>query len=112
LSICLKIEDNIILRGAPYKLISDHTQVHIGNKIVDILCTSHPVHCALLVGSWQSEPHQQQQNPVECHYQMVKKNSTNRVMDRTGGPPETLLLCLQYVCFHLNHTYNMTTGNV
>ena len=33
-------------------------------------------------------------------------------MDRTGAPPETWLLCLTYVCFLLNHTFNMTTGNV
>ena len=52
------LEDNIIHRGAPNKLISDRAQVFISNKIVDILCT-------LCIGSWQSEPHQQQQNPAE-----------------------------------------------
>ena len=98
------LEDNILQRGAPNKLISDRAQVLISNKIVDILRT-------LCISSWQSEPHQQQQNPAERRYQTVK-TAANRIMDRTGAPPETWLLCLQYVCFLLNHTYNMTTGGV
>ena len=48
------LEDNIIQRGAPNKLISDRAQVLVSNKIVDILCT-------LCIASWQSESHQQQQ---------------------------------------------------
>ena len=48
------LEDNIIERGAPIKLISDHAQVLVSNKIVDILCTR-------CIASWQSESHQQQQ---------------------------------------------------
>jgi hypothetical protein len=50
--------------------------------------------CASLVG--KSEPHQQQQNPAERRYQTVK-TAANRIMDRTGAPPESWLLCLQYV---------------
>ena len=98
------LEDNIIQRGAPNKLISDRAQVIISNKIVDILRT-------LCIGSWQSEPHQQQQNPAERRYQTLK-TTANRVMDRTGAPPNTWLLCLQYVCYLLNHSYNITTGGV
>jgi hypothetical protein len=52
------IEDTIIQRGAPHKLISDIAQVIVGNKVQDILrafCISH----------WQSEPHQQHQNAAE-----------------------------------------------
>lgn len=33
-------------------------------------------------------------------------------MDRTGAPPDTWLLCLHYVCFLLNHTYNISIQNV
>jgi hypothetical protein len=33
-------------------------------------------------------------------------------MDRTGAPPGTWLLCITYVCFILNHTFNIKTGNV
>ncbi len=67
---------SVVLR-APNKLISDRAQVLISNKIVDILRT-------LCISSWQSEPHQQQQNPAERRYQTVK-TAANRVMDRTGA---------------------------
>jgi hypothetical protein len=92
------LEDNITQRGAPHKLISDSAQVIIGNKVQDVLRT-------LCIDSWQSEPHQQHQNAAERRYQTIKR-AANRVLDRTGAPPYTWLLCLQYVCFLLNHTYN------
>jgi hypothetical protein len=44
------LEDCITRRGAPYKLISDSTQVIIGDKVKDILHT-------LCIDSWQSEPY-------------------------------------------------------
>jgi len=52
------LEDNIHECGAPTKLISDRAQVEISEKVQDILCT-------LFIGHWQSEPHQQHQNPAE-----------------------------------------------
>jgi hypothetical protein len=94
------LEDNIIQRGAPNKLISDRAQVIISNKVADILRT-------LCIANWQSEPHQQHQNPAERRYQTIK-NCTNRVLDRTGAPAYVWLLCLQYNCYLLNHIYNMT----
>ena len=98
------VEDNIRQWGAPTKLISDSAQVEVSNKAIGILCD-------LVIGVWQSEPHQQQQNPAECRYQTV--NSTaNHLMDCTGAPPYTWLLCLAYVCYLLNHTYNLTTHGV
>jgi hypothetical protein len=98
------LEDNIRQRGAPNKLISDRAQVEISKKVLDILRT-------FCIGDWQSEPYQQQQNPSERRYQTVK-NAANRIMDRTGAPSNTWLLCLMYVCYLLNHTYNATTGSV
>ena len=92
------LEDNITQRGAPHKLISDSAQVIIGNKVQDILRT-------LCIDSWQSEPYQQHQNAAERRYQTIKR-AANRVLDRSGAPDYTWLLCLQYVCFLLNHTYN------
>jgi hypothetical protein len=80
------LEDNITYCGAPHKLISDSAQVIIGNKVQDILCT-------LCIPSWQSEPYQQHQNPAERGYQTIKC-AANRVLDRTGAPDYTLLLCL------------------
>jgi hypothetical protein len=40
------------------------------------------------------------------------KNCTNRILDRTGAPAYTWLLCLQYGCFLLNHMYNSTLNGV
>jgi hypothetical protein len=98
------LEDVITHRGAPHKLISDRAQVIISNKIQDILRT-------LCIQSWQSEPHQQQQNPAERRYQTIKR-ATNRILDRSGAPPYTWFLCLQYVCYLLNHAYNNTLQGI
>jgi len=91
------LEDNIHERGAPNKLISDRAQVEISERVQDILRT-------LFIGSWQSEPHQQHQNPAERRFQTVK-TTANTILDHTGAPASTWLLCLLYVCFLLNHTY-------
>ena len=98
------LQDNIRERGAPNRLLSDRARVIISKSVQDVLRT-------LCIGDWQSEPHQQQQNPAERRYQTIKA-TTNRVLDRTGAPPSTWLLCLQYVCFLLNHTFNVTLGTV
>ena len=98
------LEDNIRERGAPYRLVSDNGSVIIAERVKTILRT-------LCISAWQSEPHQQQQNPAERRFQTVK-NTANRILDRVGAPAYTWLLCLQYVCFLLNHTFNSTLGNV
>jgi hypothetical protein len=76
------LEDNVIQRGAPHKLISDSAQVIVSNKVQDILRT-------LCIKSWQSEPYQQHQNAAERRYQTIKR-ATNRLLDRTGVPPQYL----------------------
>jgi len=78
------------------KLVRDHAQVEISSKVQDILCT-------LFIGNWQSEPHQQHRNPAEHCFQTVK-TTTNTILDCSGAPANTWLLCLLYVCFLLNHT--------
>ena len=88
------LEDNIRTRGAMDKLISDRAQVEISKHVKDILR-------ALFISSWQSEPHQQQQNPAERRYQTVKRY-VNTILNCTGAPAFTWLLCLTYVCFFLN----------
>ena len=90
------LQDQIRKRGAPNRLISDRAQVETSWKVLDILRT-------LFIGDWQSEPHQQHQNPAERRYQTVK-NLANTVMDRSGSPPNTWLLALMYVVFVLNFT--------
>jgi hypothetical protein len=97
------LQDNIRQRGAPARLISDRAQAKISNKVEDILR-------ALIIGAWQSEPHQQFHNPAERKYQTIKQMA-NTLMDRTGSPGYTWLLALMYVCFVLNHTASTTLNN-
>ena len=90
------LEDIIRRRGAPTKLVSDSAQVEISKKVQDILRS-------LCIDDWQSEPHQQHQNPAERRYQTVKR-LTSTLMDRTGASADTWFLCMSYVCFVINHT--------
>ena len=89
------LEDNIRKCGAMDKLVSDREQTEIGQRAQDILQ-------ALCILSWQSKPHQQQQNPAERKYQTLKWY-TNTILSRTSAPANTWLLCLLYVCFLLNY---------
>jgi hypothetical protein len=84
------LDNTIIQRGAPNRLLSDRGQAIISHKVKDILR-------AFCIGKWQSEPHQHHQNPAERRYQTVK-NAANLILDRTGAPAHLWLLCLQYVC--------------
>ena len=95
--------DNIRRRGAMSKLISDRAQVEISNKVQDVLRN-------LMISDWQSEPHQQHQNPAERRYQDAKRLA-NRLMDRTGSPASLWLLALMHVCMILNFTANATIGH-
>ncbi len=91
------LEDEIRNRGAPNRLLSDRAQAQISKKVKQILR-------ALFIGDWQSEPHQQHQNPAERRIQTVK-TMTNTVLDRSNAPASCWLLALLYVCFLLNYTY-------
>jgi hypothetical protein len=98
------LEDNIREQGAMSRLPSDRAQVEIRARIVDILRALH-------IGQWQSEAHQQYQNPSERRYQTLK-TMMNTLLDRSGSPPYTWLLCLMYVAFLLNLTFNWTIGGI
>ena len=76
-------------RGAMDKLISDRSQVEISHKIKDLL--RH-----LFIDDWQSESHYQHQNFSERRFQDVKYN-TNKVLNLSGPPSNTWLLCMKYV---------------
>jgi hypothetical protein len=89
------LEENIHKWGAMNALLSNHAQVEIGNEVQDIL------HAYKII-DWQSEPHYQHQNPAEQWYQTVLWY-TNNIMNHTGTPDYTWLLCLVYVCILLNH---------
>ncbi len=97
------LEDNIRERGAPTKLVSDRAQVEISAKVQDILRT-------LFIGHWQSEPHQQHQNPAERRFQTVK-TTTNTILDFWCScqylvtlpplcmfPPQPYILCCHQQC--------------
>jgi hypothetical protein len=90
------LEDQIRRQDAPDKLIGDRAQVEISERVKGILR-------AYVIGDWQSEPHQQHQNPAERHYQTTKRMTDVVVMERTGSPAYTWLLAMTYVCFLLNH---------
>lgn len=92
------LQDEIRKRGAPNRLITDRAKVETSEQTKRFLRS-------IIVGDWQSEPHQQHQNPAERGYQDVK-NLTQVIMDRFGVPPELWLLVMKYVCFILNHSWN------
>jgi hypothetical protein len=120
------LEDNIIQRGAPNKLIG--AQVIISNKFADfvnpladnIIQQGAPnklisdraqviisnkfadILRTLCIANWQSEPRQQHQNLAERRYQTIK-NCTSRVIDHTGAP---VYVCL-YV-FSISAIYSTT----
>ena len=89
------LQDNIRFRGAMSKLISDYAQVEISNKVKDIL---RMYHCSSL----HSEPYHQNQNPSEWHYRTIKA-WTNTILNKTGAPANSWLLCMSYACYILNH---------
>ena len=98
------LEDNIRERGAMRRLLTDSARVETSNKAYDLLR-------ALMIGAWQSEPGQQNQNPCERRINTLKTR-TNIVMDRTAAPPYTWLLALEYVCDLLNCVYHESIGGV
>jgi hypothetical protein len=82
------------------RLLSDHAQVEISARVVGIFRALH-------IGQWQSEPHQQHQNPCKRCYQTLK-TMTNTLLEHPGSPGSTWLLCLMYAAVLLNLTYNWT----
>jgi hypothetical protein len=98
------VEDNIRERGAMESLLSDSVQVEINNKANTILRN-------LFIRSWQSGPFKQQQNPAECRFQTGKRVNNN-ALDWLSAPVYTWLLCLMYVCYVLNRTYNETINGI
>jgi hypothetical protein len=68
------------------------------------------VPCTLASGR-VAEPHQQHQNPCERRYQTLK-TMTNTLLDRSGSPACTWLLCLMHVAVLLNLMCNWTLGGI
>jgi hypothetical protein len=98
------LEDNICERGALSRLLSNRAKVEISARVVGIFRALH-------IGQWQSEPHQQHHNPCKRCYQTLKI-MTNTLLDRSGSPGSTWLLCLLYVAVLLKLTSNWTLGGI
>ena len=96
--------DNICQRGAMDCLVSDGTKAEISVKVVDIL---RMYKC----GNYMSEPKHQHQNFAEKWIRMLE-DTLNRIMDQTGAPGYTWLLCLIYVAALLNHLANANLGDL
>ena len=77
------------------KLLNDSAKAEISNKIMDSFRACHISNC--LSGSYH-----QNQNPAERRYRTIK-DWMNTVMNRSGAPTNSWLLCLIYVCYLLNH---------
>ena len=70
-------------------LFSDNVKVQTGAAVKDILRQYN------IVGM-HSDPPQQNQNPAKRQIQEVKA-TTNLVVDQTGAPPWTCLMCMVYI---------------
>jgi Reverse transcriptase (RNA-dependent DNA polymerase) len=89
------LEDNIRKRGAMDLIISDRAKSEISDKVKKIMR-------ALCIDDWQSEPYHQHQNYAERRYATIKAKA-NLIMNRTGAPAQTWLLCIEYICYIMNH---------
>jgi len=76
--------DLIRKRGAMDK------QLEVSKKFKDILCH-------LCIDYWQAEPHFQHQNFAEHHYQDIKEK-LNYLLNSSGTPTATWLLCMECIC--------------
>ena len=88
--------DCITKFGAMDVLISDRAKAEISAKVKDL-------QRALFIDSWQSEPHNKNQNFGERGWQDTQAKANN-VLNWSGAPDECWLLVLEFVCFIQNHT--------
>ena len=78
--------------GAPNCLLADSGSYQSSVRVLDYLRS-------LWIGLWQSEPHYQHHNQFERRYQTFKR-TTNRLMDRTGTPPFSLVTMYDLCCLY------------
>ena len=91
----ITLKDNIRECGVMDKLISDCAKAEMSLRVQQILR-------ALFISAWYSDPYHENQNFAENSYGTIKA-TTNRVMNNSGAPASTWLLCLMYVSILLNH---------
>ena len=90
------LQDDIRFHGAPNRIVSDMAKAEISNKVDEILRK-------YAIDAHQSEPYQQQQNPIERFVQDVKRYA-NYVYDYSDAPPESWVLIVHYVTYIMNRT--------
>ena len=78
------LEDEIRFHGAPDRIVSDMAKAEISKKVEDILWK-------YIIDAHQSEPYQQQQNPVELSILDIKRYA-NYVYNYSSAPPESWVL--------------------
>ena len=98
------LSDNIRKQGAMDILISDGGKYEISQRVTDLLCS-------LFIEDYQSEPYHQHQNKAENRFGLAKRY-TNTVMNTSGCPAFSWLLCLQYICVVLNHLASPTLQGI
>jgi hypothetical protein len=82
--------------------VSDSAKAEISARVKEILNM-------LVIKDWQSEAHQQHQNPAERGWQSTKSWS-NIALNMSGAPPECWLLVLAYICILQNHLAYRSLG--
>ena len=98
------LEHNIKDRGAMETVISDGAKAATSARIKSL--------CGIFqIKNYHSEPHHQHQNVAENRIGTLK-DTTNRVMERSGAPAGLWLLALLYVCILLNHMVNDSLGEI
>ena len=88
--------------GAMDQLVSDNAKALISEKVEEILGT-------FGIKSWNSEPHNKNQNYGERRYRDVRR-MVKHLLAYSGAPENCWLLALQYACFVLNHVASERLG--
>ena len=88
------LQDCIRQRGAMTRLVSDHATAQTSKRTKDILRT-------LCIDEWQSEPHNQQQNPAEQRCGRAKA-AADGVLNGSGVPAYCWPLALLCACYIMN----------
>jgi len=88
------------MRGAPNLVVSDRAKAEISRKVEEVLRR-------YIIDAHQSEPYQQQQNPVERFVQDIKRY-TNYVHTYSGAPPESWVHIVQFVIYVMNRSARST----
>ena len=97
---CRILEDEIRFRGAPNLVVSDRAKAEISRKTEDVLRR-------YIIDAHQSEPYQQQQNPVERFVQDIKRYA-NYVHTYSGAPPESWVHIVHFVMYVMNRSARST----